>query len=483
MRVEEYTLRNESRTPRAGWIAFLFLVLTSAYGASAGAQESIPMLPPCRTIELDGDVEWCEPFNVKDTQLVLVCDARSFISVHEIKEGENTTKRSSSERLQLGAGVRCAGRTGNIVYLHNLTDIYAVQINRAPDSSTIRMSSLWRLPISLTQSANADPEFLLRVVAAKAFANGVLVLRSDGACVLLRGADGEAVRRWRFPPANIGEIHVNGVRAALWHKHEKGIAVAFLDPTGAQAEPQETALMTPPPTWSGMCDAGLALVSMHRFTLVRLDGTAWTEPLSDHLFVGASTVVLTPVTGRPGDEERISDDGAEHDCLFIPKISGDLWAYDLEARREIFDVRRTGSSEADKFLPRALHLSDDLLVLEQWRENIGVYRQESAEPLILLHRPGATVLGAHIYRGVFYALFAEKVDAREATGNADSTTKLRLCRQPLPAASQPARASCTSQPKEAASFAIDAEADCRALWFEDALLLIDKNRVCAYTLP
>lgn len=462
-------------TPRK--VARLWFLLFGGYAALADGRAAAGVLLPRWTCELPNGIEWCKPVEARGRRLLLTCDRESRLHLLDFDAGEFDPDLPSRDILELGAGLRFAGQAADVIFLHNRTDIYAVRIEPSEDASSPRLAKLWHLPASLDRPTNDDPEFLLRIVAAKPFANGLLVLRSDGACVLLNGEDGQPTQRRRFPPTNVCELHVVGARAAMWRKHELEIRVAFWDSENADADPREIELAHPPPIWSKLCGAGLVLVWKERFGVVRPDGAAWIEPLPKEAYATANTACVVSVVSSMRDDEAAFRPRAH---LFIPTIDGNLWGYDLDARRKIFEKIGAPSSDRRPRHPRVLRDSDGVLVLEGWMEEAAAYRPAHAEPWLVIRRPDATVRGAHVHAGVMYALFAEKSEV-EPTDQQASPAPLVLFREPLPATNPSAVPDARSGAR--AAYRIDASFDASVLWIADSLLLVENERIRAYTLP
>ena len=481
-------------------------------------------LSPRWICDVPTEIEWLRIIEIGGQSFLLICDKENFISIHDLRDSDVARDPLTPDWPRANSAVKFAACSHDILYLYDFTDIFAARIDLPSNTQSLRCTPLWIQPISIEPPTNADPEFLLRVVAAEPLLDGLFVLRSDGAAALIRGTDGEITHHWSFPPTTLCESHSDGNLVALWCKHERGLRGAFLDPAKLGERVSFNDFDLPPPIHSELRASGLVLVWTDRFGLVRNRYGSKIQPFPEGSRVTANLACAM-------ENDAIADPRrprAPMTCLFIPAADECLWAFSFRDLKELFEPASPPADKPLSFLPRKLHESGGYLLLESWTEQLVVYRPQNPKPWFTLRRLSAVLRGASVQDGVLYALYADNTEspdsqpivhrapwrlarvvlsipATQPAAPAQSTTQspspapsrgARPTRDPKPAGNadpprgaKPTPSVVPPQDAEPAPptgivwYDVDAAPGAQFLWTERALLIIENNRIWSYTLP
>ena len=131
---------------------------------------------------------------------------------------------------------------------------------------------LWSIVAAPAAETAGDPEFMVRIIAARATPDGVLIVRSDGRMAEL--SRGEGVVRWRakLPAMSYYRLHVQGHIAALLWKSGDGFSVGFVDLAETSPRVEIVGVERTPPIRSRLCGSVLVVVWPERVGIVAVGG-------------------------------------------------------------------------------------------------------------------------------------------------------------------------------------------------------------------
>lgn len=265
------------------------------------------VLTPCWTARIGGGVEWCEALEDEAGSRLLVCTREHALHLLDARNGSPLADRPA----RVGRGARFAGHAAGRAYV---VDRYTVHcFVTTPHEAAARAGGLlWsagQAPAP-TERKDADPEFLLQILAACVTDAGVVFARSDGRVGVLDAATGELRRSWQLPPLAEARLHGEGGTIGLVAVAE-GSGLASVWPADAPRPPARLALNRSAPAWSALAAGRLALLWPDEVRMVEAGGAACAARApSGRFMAGAAQAVAWRGEADPGTAVWLGrDDG------------------------------------------------------------------------------------------------------------------------------------------------------------------------------
>ncbi|HMQ17018.1 MAG TPA: hypothetical protein PKC49_13695 [Phycisphaerae bacterium] len=226
-------------------------------------------LTPCWTAHIGDGVEWCEALEDEAGSRLLVCTRAHALHLLDAGNGRPLTERPA----RVGRGARFAGHAAGRAYVFDRDIVYCFATSRheAAAQAGRLLWSAGQAPAP-TERRDADPEFLLQILAACLTDAGVVFARSDGRVGVLDAATGELRRSWQLPRLAHARLHGEGATVGLVAVAE-GSGLASVWPADAPRPPARLALSRSAPTWSAIAAGRLALLWPDEVRLVGADGS------------------------------------------------------------------------------------------------------------------------------------------------------------------------------------------------------------------
>lgn len=390
-------------------------------------------------------IEWVESVGGASRPALLIHSRDARVYVLDAALGAGLLKKP----LQTERGLRYAagGDSAGVAYCFDRYTVYALQL-------TVQIAAppklRWRVGDRPESGDAGDPEFLSRIVAARAVDNGVIVVRVDGRTALLDRRDGRVRWETRLSPLADARIHQSGDAAAILYKTGPSVHAALLDLRRPAPEPAFRRLGDVWPMWSGLIDGKLVAVWPKQ---VSIFGPGPDErsfrPTDESMILAAALDVLAP-----GGE-------ANPALLVFGDSRGGLHALDLASAREAWSILAQGPEHGTWTALRVtaghfLATGPAKLVVGDAR--LGRVATSHTFPA------GTNVISAALRAGAVYALISKTA--------LDQTRQLALVRIPLEGG-KPIRTRLVGRDPDAVSGVI---------WLERRIILVTRGGVAAYAL-
>lgn len=389
-------------------------------------------------------IEWCVVLDTAQPPAALVCTRTNQLDLLAFATGRSCWR----EPPAVQPGTRPAGSGAQTAYCYGPSEVYALSLcgQDAPAGSPTGLR--WRVAAAPGGQTDGDPEFMLRLVAAAATSRGVIIVRSDGQVAELDEKTGKPRWQCRLPPSASPTLHVRENTAALVCKWGPTLTVSFFDLRAARPRPIVRELAQPPPIWTTLLDAGLVAVWPRRCGLVSPAGRTWLHELDPRLSPSAATLGVWE---------------ADTPALILSDREGSIRACELVSGTPRW--RQPARSQR----PQELSVvGAHVVALDP--DGFAVYRVADGGLLAACSHPrGATPLAAAVYDGHAYGLFRAG-----AARQADGAHSIELLRAPLAGAGQ-------GEPR--CHRLGDAGPVHQVLWVARTLVIVEADRLRAYTLP
>jgi hypothetical protein len=269
---------------------------------------------------------------------------------------------------------------------------------------------------------------------------------------------------------------VRAATAALLWKEGNAFAVAFFDLGAHHPRPSVRKINETLPIWTALVDEGLVAVWPGRFAVIPPTSCPRFCKIQGDIEATAATVAVYAPSARPSSTPATAPGacpallvlGGGRECQCAHNLAtGELrWP-----RPELLRCDR-GPDPA-----QALRVSDDL-VLAAGRQWFRVYSACSGQTLAAYRDSKESLLRVGDNDGFVYGLLVDK----NLPARAGSSARIRLVRQvmvgaPLPRPDEPV-------PPGRSEYHLGYAKSVRnAFWIADTLLLVEDERLRAYTLP
>jgi hypothetical protein len=224
-------------------------------------------LTPCWTASIGDGVEWCEALEDEAGSRLLVCTREHALRLLDAANGRPLNERPA----RVGRGARFAGHASGHAYVFDRDIVYCFAASPQEAAAGRLLWSAGQAPAP-TERKDADPEFLMQILAACLTDAGVVFARSDGRVGVLDATTGELRRSWQLPRLAHARLHGEGVTVGLVGVAE-GSGLASVWPADAPRPPARLALSRSAPTWSALAAGRLALLWPDEMRLVGTDGS------------------------------------------------------------------------------------------------------------------------------------------------------------------------------------------------------------------
>ena len=436
---------------RIGWLTLLF-------SASVAIAQCEPTeLKPDWVRSFERGVEWCAPVGGEPVVTLLVCTKDARVDLIDLKTGRSRL----AEPIRVQPGMRFAGATGNVAYCYSVSQVYAFQVERNYQAKVAKAGLLWRVAAAPKAQTAGDPEFLTRIVAAKATPMGVLVVRSDGRVAELLQKNGNVRWRYKLPKSANCMLRVRDALVGLLWKDGEAFKVAFHDLRHDPPRPLVTSVNATLPIWVELIDDGLVAVWPGRFAVIPIEGEPRFYDMDKRIRATAATVAVY----SPALAAKVPA------TLFVLGENGVLYVYapDGTARAEA-----RGSSR--KVLSGAIRVVGNLVFAAGTRW-FCVYDADRGNVIAEQSRP-AFLVDVVTHRGFAYGLFLE--DGLSA--QPDNPRTLSLVRQALIELPSPCRKAAAAP--VACDYILGKAGPIRdTFWLGGTLVVVEDKRVRVYTLP
>jgi hypothetical protein len=447
------------------------LIQSAAPPQTDAPSETPSTLDPIWTRTVEAGVEWCAPVGGEPATTLLVCSKKSRLDLIDLRTGQSRLP----EPVAVQPGVQFTGETRHVAYVYGPSRVYAFLVGGASEARGDKSGLLWQVAGAPTAQTEGDPEFLTRIIAAKATPSGVLIVRSDGRVAELRGKDGSAPWTHRVRAVANCKLLVHGAFAALLSKHGEAFTVMFYDLRPDPPRPLARTVHATLPIWTALIDEGLVAVWRKRFALIPMEG----EPRFYTVDAGGTPTSAAAVgvyrhRGCTSSRHAEADSGAIP-WLVLENPDGLLRSYDLltgELRWSEEELRPGGVLGA---WPSALQVADEL-VIRTARSRFSVWRAATGQPLSSLEMPGALV-GAGISNELTCGLFTD-VPCPTAPGETES---MHLLCQAM--RGSPPRSGKVVTPAVQDFLLGPAVVVRDTFWLRGTLVIVEEQRIRAYTLP
>lgn len=455
-------------------LALLAATLLALDGSVRAQLQPGAELAPDWSIACPPGIEWTATAPDGGSGALFVCTRDSRLRLYDIASG----KPIRPAPLDVQPGARFGGASGALAYVFSRSLVYALPCSPGLESSPARAAPLWRAAAvdAAIDTGDGDPEFLVRIVAGAATPDGFVFVRSDDRVGLLRAADGALVWNAAAPVTDATRLHADGDELAIVSPRGERLSVSWIRVSAGGGGVTTVWLDRRAPLWSGVCGNEVALAWPREIGLVRTDGRVrWTTP---HPSIGAlAGPQFLAYCGRRGSTAS-QPAGAEPARLLIwPTERGGMRAYELDAGAQARYAElpdRWALPAGAQTLRFAL---DDDTVVWTGPSVVRFNRAADGAPLAQIARHG-DVIGAACTDTRFLALFA----TAPAGGVASPQRELRLARQNRLDTQMPTHdPSGTGDRCDLLLGAVGADA--AAHWSGGKLLVVESNRIRAYTFP
>lgn len=274
------------------------------------------IMQPIWRKEFPAGIEWVYLFHEAATS-VIVCDQTGAMDIINLASAKRTKLDASLDAPRPAAHNRSpravssqpADQTAdNLFYCFDSFTIAALDV----EQTVLK----WRVGVWPTadRQVRSDPESLNRLLAVHAAPGGALAARDDGAVGLLNAADGSTRWKLSLTPMSQCRIHIRDSLAALVFKSGAASKVALLDLRRDPPTPRVVPIGDVPPFWSAFTDRGLVLVWPDRIARVSTSGRLSEVALeTPHQIAKATIRLITPPDGN--------------DLLIFGDLSGRIHVY------------------------------------------------------------------------------------------------------------------------------------------------------------
>ena len=465
--------------PRACKVGVLLLIKLLLLASPAVAQSLATVLNPDWDRTFARGIEWCAPVGGEPATALFVCTKDAQLDLFDLKTGET----GFAEPISTQPGTRFAGESAGVAYCYGPSRVYAVLLPRRDRKRAATTESsdqpkrqqlglLWQVAAAPQSQTEGDPEFLTRLVAAKATPGGVLIVRSDGRVAELRRKDGSARWQHKLPKIASCTLHVRNAGAALLWKHGGEFKVAFYDLRSDSARPTMTTVNEAMPIWTALADEGLVAVWRKRFALIHMDGAACFHEMHPKNSATAATVaVYVPSRASAAGPSASSTAGS---LLLVGNKR--LTAYDVSRGQRSWPDEDVVMLQVTVEPCLSLWVSGDL-VFQTGAGWFAVCRADTGEGFYSRLRPSSPI-GVGYQDGFAYGLL--KGNEVYAAGNAVGS--LRLVRKAIGGILQRSpKQPVEDEPREYLLGKAGLVRD--TFWLRGTLIVVEENRIRAYTLP
>jgi hypothetical protein len=431
-------------------------------------------LEPVWTRQLEQRIEWVAAVGDSTSPALLVCTSTAALLVIE----SNTGRMRFPTPVQAGPGVRLAdAETCNVAFCYDRFSAYALTLRGSPAAGHAAGPLLWQagewaLPPA---GSRGDPEFLTRVVAGHTTPSGLLLARSDGRVALLASKTGDI--RWdcQLPRLPDCRLHVCNGTVALVFKAADRLNVAFFQLDNDHPQPVVRTLGDTWPIWTSLIP-NQRLVAVWPERVVIAEPTA---PLFDFRPdvagpLRASAIdVYTPA--EPDLTPLPERSPSEQSALLVTAGLERLCAYDLSTGECVWT---DNAGQEPAALVTSLRVHDDMVIATTPRS--FHVRQAANGEVVGEHVAGesARLMATTVVGDVGYGLFRKPVP-EQTTEREESLTLTRVALPP-PYRNPPA----TQALPRATQFRLNhSESIRQVLWAGRRLVLVERKRLRAYTLP
>jgi len=441
--------------------------------ASTACQEPVA-LDPIWARAVEPGVEWCAAVGGEPATALLVCSKKAQLSLISLIDLQ-TGRERFAEPIAVQPGVQFADETRHVAHAYGPSQVYAFLVDGANEAKGEKLGLLWQVAGAPAAQTEGDPEFLTRVIAAKATPSGVMVVRSDGRVAELRRSDGSAPWRHKVPAIANCKLHVQGALAALLWKHGGAFTVMFYDLRPDPPRPLARTVNETPPIWTALIDEGLVAVWRKRFALIPMDGE-----LRFHTVGAGGTPTSAAAVGVYRHRGRASSRPVENDSAVTPLLllenpDGLLRSYDLLTGELRWSEEELRPGRVSGVWPSTLRVVGDL-VIRTARSQFSVCRAGTGEHLSSLGMRG-TLVGAGISNGLACGLFT---DVHSLGGPGEPESMHLLCQA---VRGSPPRSGEVVVPA-VRDFLLGTTVAVRdTFWLSGTLVIVEERRIRAYTLP
>ena len=439
----------------------IVIVVGTLLAASLCAGQTDHPLTPRWTHDVHAGVEWCEPASLGGTSYLVCCDKEATLIFLELTEGASFAALSDVPE----PGLRWAGCSDARCYAFSPRYAYAFAAPARGEANQAPGGLCWRQRMAPIERIEGDPEFAARLLAAAATPAGLLVVRSDGWIAELSGVAGEL--RWKHHLGALDrcDLEVCGPAACVIAKRGAELLAVFVDLQHPDAEPAVLRLDEPPPLRSALLRDGLALVWPGRFALLRPG-----RPPAFHEFALGETATAAGIQFCTWPSDCGDPRAAAREPLLlslcadcpIPRV------YDMKSGRRL-DRKRSTSQPS---LPCGGRLVVEGAHSLQFAGSRCIVRRAATSEFVAdLEVCEARSETAAVRGDCVYALFVNEADGQA-----------RLLREEIHRGNAPF--SQTREPLGSSHFCFDpASRLWQARWAERTLILVEADRIRAYTLP
>lgn len=421
--------------------------------------------------DFQAGIEWVHLFQGSTTS-VIACDQTGAIDIIERASGKRARLDASLDAPRPAtdyhpvraaalpaASSQPAGRTAdNLFYCFDSFTLAVLDI----EQQVLK----WRVGVWPTaeRQVRVDPESLDRLLAVHAVPGGALAARDDGAVGLLDAADGST--RWKLSLAPMSQcrIHVRDSVAALVFKAGAEAKVALLDLRRDPPTPRQVPIGDVTPFWSAFSDHGLLLVWPDRIARVSTNGRLTEVALKLPRQIAKATIRLIS-----------SPDG--NDLLLFGDLSGRIHAYQpaTDQLRTLAAIRDSQRDQRD-VIWKALDANPEIIAAaaDSSYEIYDTRTGKRLDPIAAKIRPISQGL---LTRGRSCYIVGRPTGGTHSTSSAPTRNLLEVWRDDDDQRSDRRRAT------RIGSLDHTAAAVRNILFTADKLLIVEQNRLTAYTLP
>lgn len=461
--------RNDTRS-----VALVMAFVALLAGPVAFAQTQPTELKPDWERSIERGVEWCAPVGVQAASGLLLCTKDARVDLVNIETGRSRLTKA----IPVQPGTQFAGAQREVAYGYGVSRIYAFLVERSGKTKDLRPGLLWNVVGAPQEDTPGDPEFMTRIIAAKATSNGVLVVRSDGRIAELLGTDGSVRWQDRLPEFRHCRLHAQDTSAALFWKEGCELNVAFFDLQADEPKAELVTVKGSPPIWSRLVDGKLVAVWPKQSGVISSNGSRRIETLDPRCWATTQTVaVYVDPSQRPLEAE-----GWTASPLLL--VGSDLiCVYDL-----LSGLLRTPSEcglrtpiQPEEICLR-LRLAGDL-VLCSGMSSFRVAGDLPNVEILAQHKLEGLAIDVGVQRGCAYGLFWDMSD-RFQRSSAEFHPHLVLVKTPMQASSTVATTE--TRMSDVREFVLEEGESVvypQTFWIGERLLIVDDRRIRAYTLP
>lgn len=198
----------------------------------------------------------------------------------------DTRTGAETARCAIEPGARFAGASEGVAYFASRSRVTAISLNAEMERWTAEVA------LNSPELEADDPEYLLRIVAARATPDGVVLARSDGALAELSRVGGSV--RWRGSLGKAREAEIKGAHglSALMWRSGPATRVALLDTCMTPPRRRDFRIEGEPPLWWDVHHFGAILVWRDRYRVCFMDGEEVARPLAKELRPRAADLAI-----------------------------------------------------------------------------------------------------------------------------------------------------------------------------------------------